>query len=96
MWKEINMDTISGGEVLGIGAVAVAFGGLILKMWIDHTKLANKVTDAFEKNATGQQKLNDSVDRLKESVRTNTEVTRSTRDVMSGIIVNMMKGGKEK
>ena len=54
-------------EILGIGAVAVAFGGLIWKMWADHTKLANRVTDAIEKDAVADVELSASIKSMKES-----------------------------
>lgn len=74
-------------DVIGaIGAVVIPLGGLMLKMWVDHSRLARemmerhtdiskRVIDVVEKNSESFQRLNASVDE-------NTKVTRETRKVL--------------
>ena len=66
-----------------ITAFIVAIGGLlgiVYKMWHDHTLLAMKVTDAFEKNAVASTEL-------KEAVKQNTKTT----DSFSKVLIKMAK-----
>jgi hypothetical protein len=65
-----------------IGAIGGILG-IILKMWQDHTKLANKVADAFEKNAVASTKLESAVD-------ANTKTT----DQFSKLLISMTKQKK--
>lgn len=70
------MGTLSGGEIGGMVGIAGAFLAIFWKMWIDHTKLANKVTDAFIKNAIAQNEATNAVKEMKASVEQNSELTK--------------------
>ena len=52
-FSESEIVAIAGGVV----TIISGFFGLILKMWRDHTALANLVTEAMEKNAKANEKL---------------------------------------
>ena len=50
--------------ITAIGGIAIGLGGLVFKMWQDHTRLAEKVVDVVERNAIANTKLAESSDRF--------------------------------
>lgn len=75
---------MSAGEVTAIIGAIGGILGIILKMWQDHTKLAIRVTDAFEKNAVASTEL-------KGAVQANTRTT----DQFSKLLIKMANPKKK-
>lgn len=70
-------------ELTALLGASAGLLGIIYKMWADHTKLAMKVTDAFEANACASTKLQAAVDAN----------TKST-DHFSKLLIDMVKKTK--
>ena len=94
-FSESEIVAIAGGVV----TVISGFFGLILKMWRDHTALANRVTQAMEKNAVANEKLANAVASLDKSVVENTqatkelkESTKEMKDNFTQLLLQLIKG----
>lgn len=67
-------------SIAGVVIAVTGLVGIIYKMWHDHTSLAIKVTDAFERNAVVMTKLEG-------AVQANTKTT----DEFSRLLIKMSK-----
>lgn len=67
-------------EITALLGASAGLLGIIYKMWADHTKLAIRVTDAFERNAVAAT-------RLEGAVQANTKTT----DEFSRLLIKMSK-----
>lgn len=80
------------GELTALVTAIGGILGIILKMWLDHTKLANKVADAFEKNAVASTEM-------RGAIRENTKVMEAntrTTDNFSKLLEDMVSKTKKK
>jgi len=78
------MDTLGVGEITGIAGVAAGFGVLLWRMWQSHTELSKMVIGVVEKDAQSKAEL-------KAVIKNNNQVTKETRDVLSNVLLELVK-----
>jgi len=85
------METLPTGEIIGIGAVALAFLTAFLKIWNHSSKTTDRVIDVVIKNTEANHKLSTALNGVKEATQKNTEASKESKDKFTELLLAVLK-----